>query len=321
MTPLITELIAVEPAGPGEFVSKVLPIRLGNAMPIAYGGCSIAAAVNAAYQTVPANVSLYSLVGHYLGPASTEQKLYCTVHQTRNTRSFATRRVEVKQKAKDGKFRACLELIADFHVREPSSIEYMAAPVTTYAPPDDCPDLKVRVADLLSRGLVTEKQRASFEASLGPMGELFETRYCVNSISGQNLSGVAKNISTSQDNRAATDKTSAEWQRCREILKTPAEQMAALAFLMDGALAFVPLTHNHLWFEDVEACSSLDFALRIFTPDIDVNQWTLRERVALRSGSGRSYAEGRLWDTQGNLLASMTQQSIIRLKANAKANL
>lgn len=64
--------------------------------------------------------------------------------------------------------------------------------------------------------------------------------------------------------------------------------MAALAFLMDGALAFLPLTHGGMWFDDVGACSTLDFALRVFVPSVDMGEWHLRERSTSRGeGEGR----------------------------------
>jgi acyl-CoA thioesterase len=66
--------------------------------------------------------------------------------------------------------------------------------------------------------------------------------------------------------------------------------------------------------------SSLDFALRIFTK-IDMNEWTLRERRTTRAGGSRSYTEGRLWNEKGELLASMTQQCILRLRPGVKPSL
>jgi acyl-CoA thioesterase len=89
--------------------------------------------------------------------------------------------------------------------------------------------------------------------------------------------------------------------------------MASLGFLMDGMLSFLPLIHNHLSFDDVAACSTLDFALRVFSPRIDMNHWHLREVISHHAGHGRSYSESRLWDEQGSLVASMTQQAIIRV--------
>ncbi|KPM39726.1 hypothetical protein AK830_g6829 [Neonectria ditissima] len=310
----LADQTAIEQLKPGEYVSKLPPIRMGNSLPIAYGGCTASIAVSAACASVPEGLFLYSILGHFLGPASTDQKLYCSVTSTRDTRSFATRRVQVKQKQKDGRFRACLELIADFHAQEPSTLEYSAPPVSNWPRPDDCSTTREHAEVLKARGDITQEQLDDFVTSFGVSETLFETKHCVNGVAGQNLAGAAKNILTTQDDRHITAKTSAEWQRSREKLASPAQNLAALSFLMDGALSFLPLTHHHLWFDDVAACSTLDFALRIFTTDVKLDAWHIRERTTSRGGSGRTFSEGKLWDDKGNLVASMSQQSILRMK-------
>ncbi|TPX16008.1 uncharacterized protein E0L32_000342 [Thyridium curvatum] len=318
MPPSLAQQVAVDklPGGDGgdEFVSRELPIRLGNALPIAYGGCAIANAVSAACATVPARVHLYSVLGNFLGPALTDRKLYCSVHRTRDTRSFSTRRVQVSQRLDGGERRVCLELLADFHADEPSTLEYSARPAAAYAPPHNCPGLEEQMGILRSQGLVSDGEAAEFQRSLGAQAHYWDMRYCANGVAGQNLAGVLKSAPTTQDGLRPTEKVSAEWQRAREALASEAENMAALAFLMDAAISFVPLTHGNMWFDDAAACSSLDFALRVFAPGVDMRRWTLRERGVSRAGMGRSYGEALLWDDKGNLLASMTQQSILRLK-------
>ncbi|KAI2464237.1 thioesterase-like superfamily-domain-containing protein [Annulohypoxylon bovei var. microspora] len=322
MASALAEQIGVVETHPREFLSKTFPVKMGNSMPIAYGGCTVAVAVSAACSTVPPSFSPYSIFGHFHGPASTEQKLYCSVEDIRNTRTFATRRVQVKQKQPNGNFRTCLELLADFHTPEPLILQYSAPPTATWPKPDDCPSVAGHVEALRVRGEVTLAQVTEFTRAMGAHLDFFETRACLNGVASQNLSGTAKEIITTQENLPISSKTYAEWQRAKNTLQLPTENFAALAFLMDGALSFVPLTHNHLWFDDVAACSTLDFALRIFAPSVKMENWHLKERSTSRAGSGRTYSEGRLWDVEGNLVASMTQQSILRVKdADAQSNL
>lgn len=313
----LADQIAVEQLRDGEFISKVVPVRMGNSLPIAYGGCTIAVAVSSACATVPEPLALYSVLGHFLGPASTTEKLHCVVQKVRDTRSFATRRVQVKQKQSDGSVRTCLELTADFHAPEPSLLTYSIPPTATYAKPDDCPDSAAHVWHLHERGVITQKQAAQFLETFKPAFEYFETRQCVNGVCSQNLSGASKTTPTTQDRLHITQKSSAEWQRVKEPLKSTQDTLAALSFLMDGGLSFLPLSHNHMWFDDVTACSTLDFAFRVFTTDIKLDQWHLRERTTSHGGSGRTYAEGKLWDEKGNLVASTSQQSIMRPKKGA----
>ncbi|VUC29866.1 unnamed protein product [Clonostachys rosea] len=308
----ITEQISVEPLHDGRFVSKYTPVRFGN-LRATYGGNTIGVAFNAASQTVPPGFSAYSILGHFLGPALKEQKLYCKVHDTRTTRTFATRRVEVSQEQTDGTFRTCLELIADFHVNEPSMLEFSAPPTMAWPKPRDCPDRHEYAQGMLNRGEVNEAQLAEFRKSFDEDRDYFETRICTGGMSAQNLTGIAGGLPTTQDSFTVTSRVSAEWLRAHGPFVTQAEHTAALAFIMDGALAFLALPHSHLWVDAAGPCGSLDFALRIFVPHVDMGKWNLRERIVHHSGSGRTYAEGRLFDEKGTLLASMTQQCFMRV--------
>lgn len=83
---------------------------------------------------------------------------------------------------------------------------------------------------------------------------------------------------------------------------------------MDGGLSTLPLTFDHMFLEDAGACSTLDFALRIFSNDVRFDQWHLREMRTHTGGNGRTYSEGTLWDEKGNMVCSMTQQNILRVK-------
>jgi acyl-CoA thioesterase len=79
-------------------------------------------------------------------------------------------------------------------------------------------------------------------------------------------------------------------------------------------MSFVPLVHAGMFLDDVGACSSLDFALRVMEPDVDMERWHLREIVAVQAGEERGFNEARLWNEKGDLVAVMSQQAIIRPK-------
>lgn len=308
----LADQLALVEVGPGEYVSKVLPERMGNLRPIAYGGCTLGLATHAAYKTVPAAYSLYSLVGHYLGPASTLEKLYCTVHETRNTRTFATRRVQVSQFQPDGKKRICLELLADFQVEEAALLTYSMPPDRTYSGPEQSHSISELTKAAVAAGKMGENASATF-LKIWNLGEsFFDQRFCPEGVSGQNLMGGLKHEKTTQDKLPITEKTTGDWIRTQIPLETLSEKAAAVAFMLDGALSFMPLLHSHRGLEDSAACSTLDFGLRLFVPSIDINEWHLRERRTTAGGFGRTYTEAKLWDQKGTLVASMTQQSIMR---------
>lgn len=319
MAETLKEQLAVHEIAPGELMSQSPPGRMGNSLPVAYGGCTMGVAVAAACATVPGSYHLYSVVGHYLGPGLPEVKMRCTVHSTRTTKTFATRRVEVRQTSPDGTSRVCMELIADFHIEEPAALTYSARPRRQYSGPETSSDLEHLSKTLLSNGLISEKQAemASARGMFGLMWKFFDTRHPIEGVAGQNLFGIAQQIPTDQDSLHITEKTSAEWIKTLAPLESRAEKMSALAFVLDGALSFTAMAHSGLWFEDIGVASTLDFAMRLFIPDVNLSHWHLRERNTLAAAAGRQYSESRMWDREGNLVASMTQQSILRPRSES----
>lgn len=315
MATTLAEHISLEKTDDG-YISTHLPQRMGNSAPIAYGGYAIGLAIHAACKSAPEGFHLYSAFGNFLRAVSTEAKLTCKTVELRKSKSFVTYRVSVEQQVgPSGEFLLCMEVTTDFHKDESSILSHSAAPSRTYSNWKDCMTWDRIIEDQVKSGKVTERQSKAFFKLFGLSGGLYEGRPCPEGVSSQNLIGLAKTIKTSQDELSPTAKSSADWFRVKHPLRTEAEQMAGLGFIMDGLLSFLPLAHNHLFFDDVGACSSLDFALRIFTPRLAINGWHLREAINHRAGSGRTFSESKLWDEEGNMVACMSQQSILRVPA------
>ena len=303
----------------GHYVSTHLPQRMGNSAPIAYGGYAIALAIHAACKIAPDGFHLYSTMGHYLRAVSTEANLICKPIQLRQTKNFVTYRVAVEQRfSATGEVRLCMELLADFHKDEPSLITHSARPTRAYSHWRDCMSWEDLVEkEWVKSGRISETQAKMFDYLFGLSRDIYEDRPCPEGVTSQNLLGLVKSAETSQDGLSPTAKSSGDWIRVKHPLQTEGEQIASLGFIMDGALSFLPLAHNHMSFNDVSACSSLDFALRIFSPQPKMDEWHLREAINHCACHGRTYSESRLWDEQGNLVASMTQQSILRVPNRA----
>lgn len=314
--PNMAEQIAVDQTSPDQFTSRVLPQRMGNASPIAYGGCTAGVAVHSACRTVPATFHLYSVLGAFHGPTRIDRKLNCVVTRTRSTKTFQTRRVVASQTLDDGTERTCADFFVDFHVREDELLAYDAVPSMSYGGGPLDPEHTAAAPEVAER-LVREghipRRAADAHKTMFAMAEsFFETRQCTDGVSGQNLMGLAKGLETTQDHRPIYERTSAEWMRARMPLADEAENSAALAFIMDGALSFLPLNLDHKDFGDAGACSTLDFALRVMRPGLDMRGWHMRERRTIAAAVGRSYSESRLWDERGRMVAVMTQSCIIR---------
>ncbi|ETN45313.1 acyl-CoA thioesterase II [Cyphellophora europaea CBS 101466] len=305
--------MAVEKVAEDVFISKEPPARMGNKKSIAYGGCTRAFAMNAASQTVKTGFNLYSCLGFFLGPARIDRSVKCTVYRIRETKSFATRRVVVSQTLPDGSERRCLEVTADFQATEPAAfMVFQPAPLRQYQMPPQVQSKSEARDHFIAGGMATEHSGTRLDDMFILMSRCWEQKPCPEGVSGQNLLGFAKHLTTDQDHLPIVDKVSAEWYRAKGDLPTTADQVSALAFNMDGGLAFIPLIHDHKYLEDVGACSSLDFALRVFSNSFDLTKWHLKERKAIAGEGGRTYSEARLFDEAGNLVAIESQQSIMR---------
>lgn len=286
---------------------------MGNALPIAYGGYALAVACKAACLSVPSGYHIYSFMGNYLGPALTDRPLLATTRTVRQTRTFATRHVEVSQKLDDGQTRVCLFATADFQAKEKGSMfEYSRPPSKVYSNHKDLPSTLETAGALLSSGKINKAQHDAFAKAFVVSTSLFDMRPCPEGIFGQNLSGFAKSLPHTQDTLPLTSRTTADWFRSPTALTSPIDNVAALTFYSDGALSFCPLSFSHLHLEDSAACSSLDFALRFFG-DVDVEKWHLREISTHAGSEGRTFSECWIWDESGKAVATMSQQSIMRV--------
>ncbi|KAF2874452.1 thioesterase-like superfamily-domain-containing protein [Massariosphaeria phaeospora] len=321
------ETSSLKAVGDDVYETLYPPQRMGNARDIAYGGFAIAVAVKAACLSVPSTPStyhLYSIVGTFLGPALTDRPLRARITTIRQTRTFATRQVQISQVQDDGTERPCLVTLADFQVREEKNLlTYSAKPSKQYTHYSKLEGTKEQHQRLVKAGTINQKFVDGYAKSFGMMSTIHETRACPEGIFAQNLNGIAKHLPTTQDTLPLTSRSTADWFRAIDPLPSDsqAEHVANLAFFADAAIAFAPLSFNHMFLDEAAACSSLDFALRLFTNDLDMNQWHLREITTSVGNAGRTYSEGRVWDEEGRCVASMTQQGIMRAANEKKGKL
>ncbi|KAJ3496449.1 hypothetical protein NLG97_g2647 [Lecanicillium saksenae] len=304
MTTSLASLLAVDQIGNDEYSSRALPVTMGNTATIAYGGSTLGVAIHAAFSTVPNTHKLYSLLGHFLGPTSPDKAVRCRVTRTRDTRSFATRRVEVEQTQRDGASRVVMELTADFHILEVGQFQYSMPVSMAYSSPHlslRLRDFKLQNTVLVESGAITANQLDVVKAAFETNERYFDIRFPPECKSTQIFAGLSS-LAT-QDGDTLASRSSVEWYLIKERLKSEKEQLGVLAFLMDGGLDTLPLEHSHEFVDDIRACSSLDFALRVFQPSVDLNQWHIRERKTSVGGIGRTYSESRLWNEQNQMVA------------------
>lgn len=147
------------------------------------------------------------------------------------------------------------------------------------------------------------------EASL--MRRVFDIRPSPEGVMHQNLLGRLK-TPTTQDHLTLPERTTGNYFKTKHTLTSLGDQVAGVGFLLDGSLSFTPLAHSSMSLDAAGACSSPDFALRVFVNEVDLNEWNYREIKTVTGGDGRTYSEARLWDKEGRMVANMTQQCILR---------
>ncbi len=281
-TMVLKDQIAVKPLE-DHYVSVLPPTRMGDLADWAYGGNILAVAVSAAYATITTGHHLYSICGHFVRPASPSYKLICRVERIRDTRTFQTRHLRLYQNGPSGE-QLCLIATADFHIEESAElVNYSARPHEWTSPPR------------------TSKTESTSEHGLYRNIDPFTD---------------VQTLHTNSNNKEKDipDIISAENFRINGPLPTEADQIAALAFYMDRGLAYIPANHAGRSLFDASACATLDFALRLATHRFDLGDWHNSEKRTCRAGGARAFSEGRVFGGDGRLLASMTQETILRPK-------
>jgi acyl-CoA thioesterase II len=309
------------------FVTKHNPVPMGFQV-ISFGGCTMGMAATAAISTLLPNQTqfrAYSLLGNFLGGAFIDRKLKLVVKSVRDTRTFATRMVEVRQTSGklnpqtgegDGEERTVLLMTVDFHAPESASLlTYSLEPSQEWTKPEDSKTFKQVTEDYVARGLISEKLSKVVSSSFGLARRFIETRYCAGTPCGESLMGfLRKTVPLSQQDRPLAQRVSADWFKYIYSLD-PSDQIAqlgVLTFAADLATSFIPLMNDGRWLGDTSACSSLDFALRIFANEFDISKFHLRELTSTVGGDGRVFTFERFWNADGHMLAEMSQQCILR---------
>ncbi len=97
-----------------------------------------------------------------------------------------------------------------------------------------------------------------------------------------------------------------------QLTDTPLYHCAALAFASDvGLLASAMIPHNSSMFSGAVFPASIDHAIWFHHPS-DFRQWHLYSTYSPWAGQARALCNGQLFDRNGVLIASMTQEGLLR---------
>ncbi len=271
------QMMALVESGPDRFTAPEAPEREGRM----YGGQLLAQALVAAGRTVTDDRHAHSLHAYFLAPGNISMPVEMQVERVRDGRSFSSRSVSALQGGRE-----LFRMMVSFHVAEPGNL-FAAHRKPDVPPPEDVsltyPAFSRSVqaeldSDLEARPMDTR----CIDPPVAPLGE-----------------------PVVEDQRM--------WMRISERLPAePGLHRAGLAYLSDSTLVdHVVLPHGRRWQEPGLTGASLDHAMWFHNP-VRADAWLLFDQTVEATGSGRGLATGRIFDADGNLAATCSQEGLIR---------
>ncbi len=245
-----------------------------------FGGQVIAQAMVAAARTVDPGKVVHSLHAYFLRGGDEAKPLHFRVHRDFDGRSFANRRVVVRQ---DGK--VIFNLTASFQAPEQGLTHQ--APMPELLPPEQCRDF----GDVIAADPLIDDARLEQMATNHP----FEVR------SFRPPAGAASTMHY-------------EWFRiAAPVGDDPLTHRALLAYASDmGLLSSAMVPHGLTWTQPGLFSTSLDHAMW-FHDDIRVDDWFVYVMDSDWGGGGRGINRGLIYRQDGTLIASAVQEGLIRL--------
>lgn len=249
-----------------------------------FGGHVIAQSLVAAYRTVADDRTCHSLHAYFMRPGNTEQPVIYQVDRARDGGSFSTRRVVAIQNGKQ-----IFNMSASFHITEESWSHQHPMPKV------DGPDGLLNRSELRadSVDLIPESHRADF---LRPRAIEIRTV-------------VPLNFSEP----APADDQNHLWFRIQAAAGQDARmQHCLLAYASDLDLLGSALRpHGVNWFQGKVMTASLDHAMWFHAP-IQFEDWHLYTMDSPFSGAARGFNRGAIYAQDGQLVASVAQEGLLR---------
>lgn len=248
-----------------------------------FGGQVVGQAIAAAGTTVPEGREIHSMHGYFLRPGSSSDRMTFEVARLYDGRSFSTRRAQAYQ---DGV--VLMSMIASFQGIEEGIEHQERLDMSGIPDPESLQTVWEKYGHLADSG------RASWV-----LNRPFDLRY------------VESDIVLKIEERVSQQRL---WLRARDTL--PGSQLihsAALAFASDYVL-MEPVLRRHgvPWATPGLSTASLDHSMWFHRP-FRADEWLLYELDSPTAQGGRGLAHGRFYNTDGDLVASVAQESMIRV--------
>ncbi len=292
----LVDLLTIQPDGKNAFLGSAQHLGFGRM----FGGQVIAQALQAAQATVTDGKQAHSLHAYFLRGGEEGPVTNVAVDADFDGRSFANRRVVASQTGKDGNFRPILNLTASFQ-RPEEGLSHEECTMPDVPPPEDLkPDVEARRA-YADRAGITGSAR---EVMLRPR---------------------ALEIRTSDKlhwmNSEPREPAAHSWFKTAAPLPPLSGNedlhRAVIAYASDFTLLGTSaLPHGLSWMRGELVGASLDHAIW-FHRSAPADEWLLYATDSPWSGNGRGFNRGRIFTRDGQLVASVAQEGMIRRRKGA----
>jgi acyl-CoA thioesterase-2 len=254
-----------------------------------YGGQVLGQALVAAVRTVEPERTVHSMHGYFLLGGDPRHPLIYEVEKIRDGGSFTTRRVKAIQHG-----RAIFTMNASFHKQEEGFDHRMTMPEVPF--PEDLPSERELQEQLLAR--LPDNIRSYWQRER-PI-EMRPTDI------GRYLT------------RASSEPVQYTWMRANGTLPDdPKLHQCVLAYASDFTLldtALIP--HGKLLFDTDIQLASLDHALWVHRP-FRADEWLLYAQESPSASGSRGFCRGQVFTRDGVLVASATQEGLVRVRDTA----
>jgi acyl-CoA thioesterase II len=254
-----------------------------------YGGQVLGQALVAAVRTVEADRVAHSMHAYFLLPGDPKVPIIFEVERIRDGRSFTTRRVKGIQHG-----RAMFAMSVSFHKSEPGYDH--AAKMPDVPPPENLPNENDLIGQILKTG--PENMRSYWERERPiEMRPVDMSRYLA---------------------REHRDPVQHVWMRANGRLPdaNPLHQ-CVLAYASDFTLLDTALlAHGKLLYDPDIQLASLDHALWLHRP-FRADEWLLYAQDSPSAHGARGFCRGSVYTREGVLVASATQEGLMRQRDTA----
>lgn len=284
----LVKLLTVERDAEMQFTGKAQKNGVGRM----FGGQVIAQALQAAQATVGDGKEAHSMHAYFLRGGKEGPSTTLDVAADFDGRSFANRRVVASQLEEDGSSRPILNLVASFQKPEPG-LEHDDYEMPDVPQPED-----------LRSDMELRREYADKAGVEGVARQLMLRPRPIDMRTTDKLHWM---------NSEPRQPSAHSWFRAGAPLPDdPALHRAVIAYASDFTLLGTSaLPHGLSWMRGELTGASLDHAIWFHRP-ARADKWLLYATDAPWSGAGRGFNRGRIFNREGELIASVAQEGMIR---------